>query len=302
MVNGRDELDRVCSALWSLNAGCSNSEWVSLGMSFKSAGGDFATFNEWSATGANYGGEKATLVRWKSWRVDGGIRPATLFRAAIDAGWSDSSPVRRPAPSPVRRPDPERGLPETLDPRRLRYWRSLGPVSDVGRAYLEARQCAIPPTDGDLRFDPAGRHPNGHEGPCLVAMVTDILTCAPISLHRTWIKADGTKADVDPPRLLLGGHRKAGGVIRLWPDEALTQGLAIAEGIETALSLARVFRPAWALIDAGNLATLPALAGVDALTIAVDDDFAGVTAANTCAERWALSDRDVTLVEVNHGA
>jgi hypothetical protein len=297
-----NEIERARSALFHLDAACDRAEWIRIGMAAKAAGLQLIDWIDWCASGANYGGEREAQAVWRSFKSIGGIGAATLFRAAIDAGWSDSSPVRRPAPSPVRRPDPERGLPETLDPRWLRYWQSLGPVSDVGRAYLEARQCAIPPTDGDLRFDPAGRHLNGHEGPCLVAMVTDILTCDPISLHRTWIKADGTKADVDPPRLLLGGHRKAGGVIRLWPDEALTQGLAIAEGIETALSLARVFRPAWALIDAGNLTTLPALAGVDALTIAVDDDFAGVTAANTCAERWALSDRDVTLVEVNHGA
>jgi hypothetical protein len=135
-----------------------------------------------------------------------------------------------------------------------------------------------------------------------VALVTDILTHAPISLHRTWVRADGSKADVDTPRLLLGGHRKAGGVIRLWPDEAVTTGLAVAEGIETALSVAHVFRPVWAVIDAGNLARFPILDGIEALTIAVDDDPAGIRAAGECAERWAQADREATLVEVPHGA
>ena len=33
--------------------------------------------------------------------------------------------------------------------------------------------------------------------------------------------------------MLCKGHRKAGGVIRLWPDDEVTDGLAVAEGIET---------------------------------------------------------------------
>lgn len=296
------EIDRARSAIFYLDAGCDRSEWIRLGMAFKAAGGDSDAWLDWCASGGNYGGEREARAVWRSFAPAGGIGAATLFRAAIDAGWSDSSPVHRPAPASVRQPEPQREIRETLDPKWLAYWISLGAIRNSGRAYLEARQCAIPPTDGDLRFDPAARHPAGHVGPCLVALVTGIASREPISLHRTWINADGTKADVDPPRMLLGGHRKAGGVIRLWPDDAVTQGLAIAEGIETALSLARVFQPAWALIDAGNLAKLPVLPGVDALMIAVDEDPAGIQGADSCADHWALSERDVTLVEANHGA
>ncbi|MGF6777830.1 DUF7146 domain-containing protein [Paraburkholderia sp. GAS334] len=296
------DIDRARSALFYIDAGCDRAEWIRIGMAAKAAGLDSADWIDWCASGANFGGEREARSVWRSFKPAGGIGAATLFRAAIDAGWSEASATRRPAPAPVHQIRPEPEIRATLDPRWLAYWNSLGAIRDAGRAYLEARQCAVPPPDGDLRFDPAARHPAGHVGPCLVALVTDVAGRGPISLHRTWINADGTKADIEPPRMLLGGHRKAGGVIRLWPDEALTQGLAIAEGIETALSLARVFQPVWALIDAGNLAKLPALAGVDALTIAVDDDPAGVQAAHSCAERWALTDRDVTVVEVNHGA
>ncbi|BAN24648.1 virulence-associated protein E [Caballeronia insecticola] len=56
------------------------------------------------------------------------------------------------------------------------------------------------------------------------------------------------------------------------------------------------------MIDAGNLAKLPPLPGIDALSIAVDADLAGQRAAEACGERWALADRDVTLVEVPNGA
>jgi len=118
----------------------------------------------------------------------------------------------------------------------------------------------------------------------------------PLTLHRTWICANGDKAACDPPRMLLGNHRKAGGVIRLWPDDAVTTGLGIAEGIETALSLAHGFTPVWACIDAGNLAAFPVLEGIESLVIAADHDEAGISAANACATRWTDAGREVRIV------
>lgn len=290
------DIDRARSALFHLDPGCDRESWVRFGMAAKAAGLDVDDWIGWSALGTNYGGESEARAVWRSIKPGGGIGAGTLFRAAIDAGWKESSQSGKIIPTPARRSPRERTVRDTLDPRWFAYWQSLGSVKGVGRAYLEARACALPPADGDLRFDVAARHPSGHVGPCLVALVTDVLSGIPISLHRTWVNTDGTKADVDPPRMLLGGHRKAGGVIRLWPDEAVAHGLAIAEGIETALSLAHVFQPVWALIDAGNLAKLSPLPGVEALTIAVDADPAGERAAESCGERWALANRDVRLV------
>jgi phage/plasmid primase-like uncharacterized protein len=147
-----------------------------------------------------------------------------------------------------------------------------------------------------LRWHPALRHPSGYEGAALVALLTDAVDNTPRTLHRTWIRPDGKKADVDPPRLLLGGHRKAGAVCRLWPDEAVTCGLGIAEGIESALSLAWGFKPVWAAIDASNLSALPVLPGVEAITIGVDHDPAGLAAAHECARRWRAAGREVRVV------
>lgn len=189
----------------------------------------------------------------------------------------------RPQPTRATAPTEHR----TLSEYGRELWCESQSLAGAARAYLEARACVIPPADGDLRWHPKLRHaPTGYEGPALVALVTDATTCEPLSLHRTWVRADGTKA-ADPARLLLKGHRKAGGVIRLWPDDAVTHGLAIAEGIETALSVAHAFKPTWAAIDAGNLGELPVLAGIEALTIVADADPAGTKAAERCAERWA---------------
>ncbi|OXJ36017.1 hypothetical protein CFB82_12320 [Burkholderia sp. HI2714] len=179
-------------------------------------------------------------------------------------------------------------------------WNACRVISCDALAYLNARHCRIPPPDGDLRWHPSLKHPADYAGPALVGLVTHAVTREPMTLHKTWIRTDGRKAEVDPPRLLLGGHRKAGGVIRLWPDEAVTCGLGIAEGIETALSLAHGYAPVWACIDAGNLQALPVLAEIESLIIAVDDDPAGKTAAAACAQRWSDAGREV--VEVSYGA
>jgi putative DNA primase/helicase len=129
-----------------------------------------------------------------------------------------------------------------------------------------------------------------------VALVTDVLTVEPISLHQTWLAPDGSgKASIDRPRLLLKGHRKAGGIIRLVEDAEVTLGLAIAEGLETALTTMRAFRSTWACIDAGNLAAFPVLSGIEALTIVEDHDPAGRAAARACADRWLAAGAEVWI-------
>lgn len=121
-----------------------------------------------------------------------------------------------------------------------------------------------------------------------MALITDLHSCEPISLLRTWIDEakPGKKASIDRPRLLLGGHRKQGGVTRLWPDDAVSFGLAVGEGVETMLSAARGFEPVWSLIDSGNLAGMLVLAGIEALTVVVDHDPAGLKAFKAVAKRW----------------
>ena len=112
---------------------------------------------------------------------------------------------------------------------------------------------------------------------------------------------------VERARVADGGSGLAanprGGVVRLFPDEELATGLCVAEGLETALSAAKGFRPVWATLDAGNLAALPVPPGVEALTIVADNDppnpatgrRAGIGAAEACAERWAAAGVEVRI-------
>lgn len=176
---------------------------------------------------------------------------------------------------------------------RTMFAEGESPVGTTGARYLSARGCAMPPCDGDLRFHPALRHESGYVGPALVAQITDARTREPMGVHRTWVTDTG-KADIHKPKMVLGP--KQGGVIRLWPDDAVTTGLAVAEGIETALTIAHDYRPVWSLIDAGNLASFPVLAGIETLVIGADNDPAGLKGAQACADRWAAAGVDVRIV------
>jgi putative DNA primase/helicase len=189
---------------------------------------------------------------------------------------------------------PRRKLPSAEPARLDGIWRRTLPLAgSIGETYLLYRHCVLPPPDSDLRFLPG----NDRFPPSLCALVTDTVTAEPISLHFTRLRADGRgKAGTDRDKLLLKGHRKAGGVIRLWPSEAVSYGLGIAEGIETALAASHIYTPIWAAIDAGNLAAFPVLPGIDCLTIYADHDDAGLRAARECGLRWKGADREVRIL------
>lgn len=185
-------------------------------------------------------------------------------------------------------------VPEPLNDYWLDLWSRTEPLHGVAVDYLRSRNCVIPPDDSDLRYIKSLKHPSGYVGAALVGLVTHAQTREPLSLHRTWITSTG-KAQVEPPRLFAAGQSIRGGVIRLWSDEFVTQGLGVAEGIETALSLAHVMAPVWALMDAGHLAAFEVMRGIECLTIAVDQDPAGIKAARACAKRWKAAGHSVIL-------
>lgn len=179
-------------------------------------------------------------------------------------------------------------------------WRRTRPITadcPAGR-YLLGRGCALPHPAGDLRWVSEHRHKEGWTGPALVALVTDPVDAAMMTLHITWVQPDGSsKAPVDKPRLYWWALPKAGGVVRCWPDAELTQGLLVGEGIETVLTAAMAFVPAWACLDKGNLTTLPVLPGIDGLTIVADhdEDGGGERAAEACAQCWSEAGVEVRV-------
>lgn len=163
----------------------------------------------------------------------------------------------------------------------------------IAQTYLESRGCAVPDCE-DLAFCPDYR---GY--PALMARVTDPATNAPVSLHFTLLRPDGSgKADVDKPKLFLPSHI-AKGVVRLVDDAEMTIGLGIAEGLENALDVMRKgWSPVWSTLSAGNLASFPLLSGVECLTVFGDCDASGggQRAAEKVVRRWREAGREARIV------
>jgi hypothetical protein len=167
-----------------------------------------------------------------------------------------------------------------------RIWISASPIAGtLAETYLASRDLSY---EGEaLRYHPAYR--------AMIALMTDAVTGEPCGVHRTFLDRDGKKVD----RKMKG--RARGAVVRLY-EWFGGDGLAIAEGIETALSAE--FTPAWACLTAGGIDRFPVLPGVDALTIFADNDASGTgeRVARNCAERWHAAGAEVTVhipLEVN---
>lgn len=205
--------------------------------------------------------------------------------------WLGSAP--RPAlPAVEARPRP-RVTGDTEALARALWREALPATGTLAEAYLQGRGLALP-NDAPLRFHPACPR-SAERWPALVALMTDPLTAEPCGVHRTFLAPDGSGKAPGQAKMMTG-HA---GVIRLVPDDEITLGLGIAEGIETALAVMQRggWRPVWAATSAGAIARFSVLPGIEALTVFADRDPAGLTAARSCCERWVKAGIEADLVE-----
>jgi putative DNA primase/helicase len=215
-------------------------------------------------------------------------------------------PAFRPEPRRPRRPEPRAG-----DDKRalaLNLWREAhdNTLNTPVEVYLRSRGLSVTSdvfVADVLRFHP--RCPFKLKSgqmvrlPAMLALMRAIGTNRPMAVHRTALKPDGSgKADLPDgsnPKKMLGPAK--GAVIKLPADEDVTHGLALPEGIETALTaVCAGWRPVWASGTAGAIRRFPVLPGVEALTIFADPDPTGCKAARVCAERWAEADREAAVI------
>jgi putative DNA primase/helicase len=174
------------------------------------------------------------------------------------------------------------------------------------QAYLASRACAgMFPVDRDavFRWHPACPFGSGHM-PSLLALYRNVITDEPQGVHRTPLSLDGKRAvgsDGEKIKRQTYGTTKHA-AIKLWPASNVSKRLVIGEGVETTLSAAlhiphrgRALTPAWACMNAGNIADLPVLDGIETLIILVDNDPSGTgqKKAAECAERWKLEGREI---------
>jgi phage/plasmid primase-like uncharacterized protein len=166
------------------------------------------------------------------------------------------------------------------------------------QTYLEARGIVglrFAKMRNTLRFHPSALHtPSGLHLPAMLAQIRGPKGEA-LGIHRTFLQPDGSgKAVVTPAKMMLGPS--SGGAVRFGPDGPV---IALAEGIETALSVSRASRlTVWATLSTSGLKglILPPAPVAEVVIIAADHDDAGLAAAEIVAGRLEAEGRAVSVI------
>lgn len=156
------EVERARSALLSLDPGCDGDTHFRHACGAANAGLTFDDFHGWSKEGHNYKGESDCLSIWKSASKPGAVTAASLFRAALAAGWSDPTKASAKG-SNTTRPSPSIAKPRQSPPKPVKQAASasavevfgLGKSADPSDAYINRKQGK---PDG-LRLYPASAPP-----------------------------------------------------------------------------------------------------------------------------------------------
>jgi hypothetical protein len=179
-------------------------------------------------------------------------------------------------------------------------WRSAQPLlGSIGEYYLDETRgidiTKLPAAIHDsLRFHPRCVFGPGTYLPCLIALMRDPLTDAPVGVQRIALEQRNGRIE-KIGRMMLG----RAGVVKLWPAG---EQLAVGEGLETTLAVAtRItyesapLTPAWAALSTTGMRDLPIIPGVERLVLLVDNDAnqKGQMAAACAAVRWRNAGRAV---------
>jgi putative DNA primase/helicase len=182
----------------------------------------------------------------------------------------------------VRRGPPDEQIKQDMN----RIWASGVPLDrlDATSRWWDLRVGSVP-TCKDLRAVANLKYVGRESMPAMVALVRDV-DGKPINLHRTYLKGNGEKADVDEPRRLMPGELPRGAAVRLSAHEDV---LGVAEGIETAIAAQMLFGlPCWATLTANRLGEWDPPPGVTRVKIFGDNDRSHTGHAAAFRLSWRL--------------
>jgi putative DNA primase/helicase len=153
--------------------------------------------------------------------------------------------------------------------------------------YLSSR-CGITDIPKDIRLHPCLGHTSGGVHPCMITIIRDSVGRG-VTLHRTYLTADGEKADVVPAKKFVEGMPIKGAAARLCD---VVGHVGIGEGIETSLAASvRFCVPVFAATNAYMLENWEPPSGIDRVTIFGDSDssYAGQASAYILARRLRIA-------------
>ena len=185
--------------------------------------------------------------------------------------------------------------------RAVNAWRNSNPAAgSLVERYLQSRGITLPPP-ATIRFLPRQRNWNdGGTYPAMISLVQRVpgdddhdalergASLIDAGAHFTFLQggADGpvVKAATEASKLSLGQLRHGG--VWLASIETIGEQLAVAEGIETALSVMQITKlPTVAGLSAAGMRSLRWPPQIRRLWIAADNDQAGLKAAEVLLER-----------------
>ncbi len=175
-----------------------------------------------------------------------------------------------------------------------RIWRETRPGSLIA-GYLASRGLNLP-VPATLRYHPSLYHnPTQQHFSGMVASISVWPSREVTAVHRTYLTEAGRKIEHKVNKATLG--RRKHGAIRLAPQ---AQQMAIAEGIETSLTIQQCFGVScWSTVCAGGMRDiiLPALPFASTVIICADNDASevGLLAAEETAERLEREGRKVDI-------
>jgi putative DNA primase/helicase len=245
----------------------------------------------WHCRGCGRGGDVVDLIQH--------VERVTFIKAVETLAGEERTAPKAPRNRDRPSDDDKRRPPS--DAWRLIWGEAQDPRRTLVERYLASRGLPLPAEAAGeaLRFHPRCPFGPGCTTPAMVALVRDIRSNEPIGIHRTALDSLGHKREIDgKDRMALG--QIGGGAVKLTPDEEVTLGLGVGEGVETTLSLKLMpdwgDSPIWACLSAGALAAFPVLGGIETLVVAVDHDEAGSNAARQAIARWHEAGRETLAI------
>jgi putative DNA primase/helicase len=175
----------------------------------------------------------------------------------------------------------------TTTAQAMAVWRaSVGPRGTLAERYLAARGLVL---DDDIAGEVLRWNPRIG---AMIALFRTIETGEPQAVSRIFLDREGRKLK----RMFLGPS--GGAAVMLDGFDAVTNGLHIAEGAETAMAARQLgLKPTWACGSTVTIAAFfPVLSGIECLTILAEHDEASAKATQECGERWHAAGREVRIV------
>lgn len=181
---------------------------------------------------------------------------------------------------------------EVTSPNTIPYkkiWENTQPPQKDGPLHAyQTKRFSRPWPSNAIREAIKFHHPEAKaDFPAMIARVSDPEGNL-VNLHVTYLTHDGRKADVTPVKKVLPGKLPEGSAIRIWPAAKV---MGIAEGIETAISAAVMFRmPVWAAINGAMMAKWVPPETAETIYVFGDNDenFTGQARAYALANRLAV--------------